>query len=313
MELELPLVFFTVFTQMAVGGFIFLWWLGNRVPVLSLTGTGGSGAGHRPERPLLVLAGVQGLALVLSLFHLGQPLAAYRALAHLDTSWLSREVVLTSMFFASLAACALLEGYRRLTAAPWLTALLGVLAVVASGLVYMLPARPAWNNLWPVFSFGMTAWVGGMALGAFLLQGMPVTAGYQPAGGTVPVAAASEGGPGTLLTAPAGGEAGPLPNAIRQLLLAGLAVSLGATILYLSTLTGGGPEARATLGNIISAPLFWLRVVLGWLLPGLLLLRPRTDNRSKAVLLLVLVVLGELLGRAVFYGTVVPMGINQGF
>ncbi|OAT84849.1 hypothetical protein A6M21_07350 [Desulfotomaculum copahuensis] len=292
---------------MAVGAFIFYWWSQGGLTAYTAGAAGGSGqAAGGPSAfngGLIILVIVQALALGVSLLHLGHPLNAYRALIHLKTSWLSREVLLTGFFFAALAACNFWAGFRRRVFAMPLTALLGVIAIMTSGMIYKLPARPAWNSLWPMVSFYLTAWLAGVPLGV-LVTAREISPGNgfrQPV--ALPLAAAREG-EGNLPAA-VSGSAG-------RLLLGGIAASVVLNILYLSTLAAGRPEAAATLGNILVSPLFWLRAVLGWLLPGvLLLIRERRDLRG-ILLLLALVVLGEILGRAVFYGTVVPMGINQG-
>ncbi|HWI53775.1 MAG TPA: DmsC/YnfH family molybdoenzyme membrane anchor subunit, partial [Symbiobacteriaceae bacterium] len=83
---ELPLVLFTVLSQAAVGAIIFSAVLEPRIA-----------PEHVQTRRALRVAGAVAfpvllVALVLSVFHLGQPLAAYRALRNFGDSWLSREI-----------------------------------------------------------------------------------------------------------------------------------------------------------------------------------------------------------------------------
>src|SRR4051794_11021002 len=89
---EMPLVVFTVLSQLAVGGIITLWvlsWKNGRMK--EKTGSNIAAA----------LTIITALSLGVSVFHLGHPFAAYRALTHLRTSWLSREVLIFSLFFFS--------------------------------------------------------------------------------------------------------------------------------------------------------------------------------------------------------------------
>ena len=72
-SLELPLVLFTVLSQAAVG----------MVLMNAVRGFAGYDEGRARNEWALVL-GLMGVRLAASLFHLGHPLEAYRALAHLE-------------------------------------------------------------------------------------------------------------------------------------------------------------------------------------------------------------------------------------
>ena len=124
-----PLVWLTLLTQVAVG--------------VSAT------ANDRGAR--LVAALVAALALSTSLFHLGRPIHAWKAMRNLRRSWLSREVAL----FAAYAACA-----ATAVAVPAITAvaaIVGAVGVYASGRLYVVPGRPAWNTPLTPIQFGLTA------------------------------------------------------------------------------------------------------------------------------------------------------------
>jgi DMSO reductase anchor subunit len=111
----------------------------------------------RRTDPLLltVIFALTVITLNISVLHLGRPAYAWRALKMWKRSWLSREVLLFGLFFASLAA---------LTASAWLrafhlvevssnvflivqivTSLCGIAGIFASARIYLVPARPAWN------------------------------------------------------------------------------------------------------------------------------------------------------------------------
>lgn len=106
---------------------------------------------------LTLLLGLTALTLSISVFHLGRPAYAWRALKMWRRSWLSREVLLFALFFGSLAT---------LTAAAWLMTThllslastlfialqilaptLGIAGTLASAYIYLVPARPAWNMI----------------------------------------------------------------------------------------------------------------------------------------------------------------------
>ncbi|MBZ5578185.1 MAG: dimethyl sulfoxide reductase anchor subunit [Acidobacteriia bacterium] len=151
---HLPLVFMLVFTQLAVGAFLCL-------PIFQVTGMAAIAA------PLAVAL----LSLSSSMFHLGRPIHAYRALKMWKRSWLSREVLAFTLFAGAAQACALLQflGWpvRPLEIG---TALIGLTGITASAFIYLVPARPAWNSKHTVIDFHLTAWLLGplflAALGA---------------------------------------------------------------------------------------------------------------------------------------------------
>ncbi len=116
--------------------------------------------GVLPPEPGLGLAGF-GTALTLitagllaSMFHLGHPERAWRALSQWRTSWLSREGVLAIMayppallFAGGWVLAGRTDGIFAL--AGWLTALLAVLTVCCTAMIYVsLKPIPQWRNRW---------------------------------------------------------------------------------------------------------------------------------------------------------------------
>jgi formate dehydrogenase iron-sulfur subunit len=143
------LIVMTVLTQLSVGAFVAIW-------LLQLLG-GSAGLGIAA----LVSLGVGSLALAAATLHLGRPAYAYRALRMWRRSWLSREVLLFSGFstVAAIYAGVLwfnLPGGALVGAA---TAVLGLAGVVASGCIYRVPSRPSWNTRYTLIEFLLTAGV----------------------------------------------------------------------------------------------------------------------------------------------------------
>jgi len=127
----------------------------------------------KAAQPLLLtmLLFITLIALNISIFHLGRPAYAFRALKMWRRSWLSREVLCFGLFFASLTfftiaswLIALPPSFTTAIHAPWLqqirslphtteainvlgwiAALFGVAGTIASAFIYLVPARPAWN------------------------------------------------------------------------------------------------------------------------------------------------------------------------
>ena len=111
-----------------------------------------------------------GLALSASTLHLGRPVYAYRALKMWKRSWLSREVLLFGCFsiVAFLYAALLWFQLPGSLAIGALTSLLGAAGVTASACIYLVPARPAWNSRHTVAGFFLTGIVLGPLLAASL-------------------------------------------------------------------------------------------------------------------------------------------------
>ena len=116
-------------------------------------------------------------ALNVSVFHLGRPAYAWRALKMWRRSWLSREVLLFGLFFAAIGACAAASWALTLHLAatallvPGLAiagAVFGTLGTVASAYIYLVPARPAWNMMHTPADFLLSAGLIGSVMPAVL-------------------------------------------------------------------------------------------------------------------------------------------------
>lgn len=155
---ELPLVFFTTLSQMAVGAFILMYVLEKKSHI--------SEAAADCVSKLVVVLMV--LALGASSTHLGDPLGGVRALLGITHSWLSREIFFMGGFLglAFLYALPFLKKLRGITGA--LGTIFGVLGIVATAMVYTLPARPAWDGPYPLFCFVLTALAAGPMLVSYI-------------------------------------------------------------------------------------------------------------------------------------------------
>ena len=152
------LVMMTVLTQLSVGAFVTIWALQlvgatTRLGVAALTA-------------LLVAA----LALNGATLHLGRPAYAYRALKMWRRSWLSREVLLFTAFagVAGVYAALLWMDLPGSLIVGGLTSVVGIAGVTASGCIYRVPSRPAWNTRLTLVQFNLTAAALGPLLAAAL-------------------------------------------------------------------------------------------------------------------------------------------------
>ncbi len=151
---HLSLVFMTTLIQAVVGSFIVS--LANRA------------AGTLVLTLLLVTTA---FTLNISVFHLGRPAYAWRALKMWRRSWLSREVLLFGLFFGALASVTAVSWLRvfkvlsipsaSLDVAASLAAILGIGGVLASAFIYLVPARPSWNMVHTPLDFLLSAAVVG--------------------------------------------------------------------------------------------------------------------------------------------------------
>ena len=168
-----PLIFMLVLTQLSVGAFAVLW-------LLDLLHTGTS-----LTLAALASLGLAGASLGASTLHLGRPVYAWRALAGLRHSWLSREVLTLSLFAGAASAFAgmLFFNLPFRGAAGLFTALAGVAGITSSARIYMVRARPAWFSGATLSEFFAT----GLFLGPLFVQmldpGGPVWVRYAAVAG----------------------------------------------------------------------------------------------------------------------------------
>jgi DMSO reductase iron-sulfur subunit len=142
-----PLIFMLVLTQLSVGTFGITWLL----ETLGKTAT--------PFAVGIAAFATGVLALCASTFHLGRPAFAWRALKMWRRSWLSREVLVFSLFAGAASLYAPLLGLRvaGTFGAGALTTLLGLAGITCSARIYQVEARPAWNMPHTIADFHLTA------------------------------------------------------------------------------------------------------------------------------------------------------------
>jgi anaerobic dimethyl sulfoxide reductase subunit C (anchor subunit) len=139
---EWSLIANSLLVQFSVGLFLFFALIttfpGNDLDVVTI---------KRLSTPALIFAGPIVLAgMIISLFHLGNPQRAPRAAKNIMSSWLSREVIVTSTFLACWLGTALLEtiGGSSSTLLLWLTVLFGILSVLSMANIYYSTGRAGW-------------------------------------------------------------------------------------------------------------------------------------------------------------------------
>lgn len=169
---ELPLILFTVLAQMSVGAFVAL----GVVQVVGRVRFGKAAVDELADPALYAIGPVLVLGLLASMLHLGNPFNALNTFRHLDSSWLSREIVF-GIAFAGLGFLFAALQFLRWGSTALRQALAALTAVVGLGLVWVmamvyasLPTVPAWNT-WatPAQFFLTTFLLGALAVGAALM------------------------------------------------------------------------------------------------------------------------------------------------
>lgn len=270
---NLSLVLFTVLSQAAVGLVLLSTIL---LYQLKPQEAGGLTKALRNAGRLAFPLAVVGV--IASVFHLGDPMGGYRALNNLGSSWLSREILFMSLFTAGTAVGFYLWQYRptelgAIKATGVVTALLGLVTILATGMVYQLPTRPEWNH-WANLLAGL---ITALLLGSLLLALLALTAAE-----STPAALATMGW--TALAA-----------------VALLLVSLAFYAPYLAAVPG--PSASLLFAN----PWFWARLLVGVGLPLVAATRLLKGERPASALVAVALVAalgGELVAHSLFYSTV---------
>ena len=253
------LVMMTVLTQLSVGAFVTTW----------LMQVVGASAGLAAPALMALCAAVAGLGG--ATFHLGRPVYAYRALKAWRHSWLSREVLLFTLFTVAgaLYTGALWSGFARAAVLGCLTSLLGIAAVTASAFIYRVPSRPAWNTPLTLVQFNLTA-----------------------------------GALGPLLTIAVGGDS------LRWVPAAAAAMAASQLVLiavrFVRLVAGGDAELKAT-ARLLSTTLKGRFIARGLLLAVGGIVLPLAAH--SAVLLwaaLAIALAAEILGRYLFFVSAVP-------
>ncbi|MBK8021223.1 MAG: dimethyl sulfoxide reductase anchor subunit [Chloroflexi bacterium] len=302
---EWALIIFTVVIQMAVGSFVVL----GVVHFFAARRHGLEEADKLSNRALVAIGPVVVFGLIVTLFHLGNPINAPRAIANIGTSWLSREILLSLLFSFGGALFAFLQ-WRKLTTpqvrnvVAVVVAVLGLALVYSMAMVYRLGVVPAWDTLATQVTFFITTFLlGTMAMGAAFVANFwyirrknmdPEHVQY------------------TLLA-----------GSLRWIALSAIAL-LGLQFiivpLYLAALAmGANPAAIASIEMMGQQGLILaLRLVLLFVGAGLLAVFVYSLAASEKRIRLVsnmaylgfaLVLIAEVLGRFLFYASMVQVGL----
>ncbi|HDT5518740.1 TPA: DmsC/YnfH family molybdoenzyme membrane anchor subunit [Klebsiella aerogenes] len=275
---EWPLVLFTVLGQCVAGAVIVsgLGWV-------SLSGQRESR--ERLVRSMFFIWLLMGIGFLASVIHLGSPLRAFNSLNRVGASALSNEIASGALFFA-------VGGFWWLLAVPgkmpatlgkiwlFLTMLLGLLFVMAMTRVYQIDTVPTWYNGYTTSAFFLTVLLSGPLFAALLLKLAKVDFN------------------GWFFAA---------------ISVAALIISVAVVVLQsadLGTIHSSVQQANALLpdyGRLQVLRLLLLALGLGcWLCP---LIRRQPPRATGLFIGLVLVLVAECIGRGLFYGLHMTVGM----
>lgn len=274
---EWPLMLFTVLGQSVAGALI--------VTGMSWCATKEAAARQRLVHTLFFLWLVMGLGFLASTLHLGSPLRALNSLNRVGASGLSNEIAAGALFFAVGGLWWLLVVLGKMPQALskiWLlvSMALGVLFVHAMTRVYLIATVPTWNSGYTTLAFWLTVLLAGPLFGALLLRMAGIAFN------------------GALLA---------------RISVLALLVTVAVIILQGMSLTNihSSVQQAAALVPDYASLQVWrialLTVGLGcWICP---LIRGREPQTAGLAAGLALVVAGEIIGRGLFYGLHMTVGM----
>jgi len=295
---EWALLAFTILGQTAAGLMIVL----MIVRTFIAAKTGSEPADRLTKLPLFLVVPIMALAMLASLFHLGSPLHIVRAVPNIDSSWLSREVVLAVTFVVFAAIYTFLQwrkvgGESLRVVIGWITAVIAAVYIYAMGMVYMIATQPAWNTLATPLTF---------IAGSLLI-------------GVLGMAAGLIAGHARLKKE----EANVVNTALQGLAISAI-VLLGIEFIvlpiYLAYLASQGGAALQSLNMMVGSygVVFFFRLLLLFVGAGVvaayLYRNASVAEKEKTLATLAysafaLALVGEVLGRFIFYATHYRIGI----
>ena len=274
---EWPLVLFTVLGQCVAGALIVsgYGWLTTKDDAVK----------QRIVRSMFFLWLVMGIAFLASVIHLGSPLRAFNSLNRIGASALSNEIASGSLFFAVGGLWWLVAFLGKMPATLgkiWLllSMLLGLVFVYAMTNVYQIDTVPTWYNGYTTLAFFMTMLLSGPLFAALLLRAAGVSCSPARFAGISVLA---------------------LLATVAVVVLQGL--SLGE-------IHSSVQNAGALVPDYASLQVWRILLLVAglgcWICP---LVRRKEPSVGGLALGLVSVLAGEIIGRGLFYGLHMTVGM----
>ena len=274
---EWPLVLFTVLGQCVAGALIVsgYGWLTTKDDAVK----------QRIVRSMFFLWLVMGIAFLASVMHLGSPLRAFNSLNRIGASALSNEIASGSLFFAVGGLWWLVAFLGKMPATLdkiWLllSMLLGLVFVYAMTNVYQIDTVPTWYNGYTTLVFFMTMLLSGPLFAALLLRAAGVSCS---------------------------------PARFAGISVLALLVTVAVVVLQglsLGEIHSSVQNAGALVPNYASLQVWRILLLVAglgcWICP---LVRRKEPSVGGLALGLVSVLAGEIIGRGLFYGLHMTVGM----
>ena len=274
---EWPLVLFTVLGQCVAGALIVsgYGWLTAKDELVK----------QRIDRSMFFLWLVMGIAFLASVMHLGSPLRAFNSLNRIGASALSNEIASGSLFFAVGGLWWLVAFLGKMPATLgkiWLllSMLLGLVFVYAMTNVYQIDTVPTWYNGYTTLAFFMTMLLSGPLFAALLLRAAGVSCS---------------------------------PAKFAGISVLALLVTVAVVVLQglsLGEIHSSVQNAGALVPDYASLQVWRILLLVAglgcWICP---LVRRKEPSVGGLALGLVSLLAGEIIGRGLFYGLHMTVGM----
>ncbi|NLG71957.1 MAG: dimethyl sulfoxide reductase anchor subunit [Chloroflexi bacterium] len=302
---EWALPVYTILMQLSVGVLFLLWLMRTRnrreVEIQILD--------RIINTPLSIIGFTVFVSIIGSHFHLSRPLHSFLAVLNFRHSWLSREIAFTVLFIITLYILLYLQGSRpaneRLRSLlGWVSISFGMATIYCMSNIYLLPAQAAWDTAATVIAFfATTFFLGAVATTAMLLMDLKYCEVWKPE------------------------QVAERQPVVRRALFRLVTIAIiTLVVIYINSyiqiahLRGGDLSAQMSMQLLtqLYQPLFILRLLsplVGITLLGVSSLQLRSPGKQLGELLApayiscILVAVGEILGRFLFYATHVRTGI----
>ena len=154
---EWALPVYTILMQLAVGALFVLW----SIRALARFKMNSNEIDRIMQNPIFIISFTILIAIIGAHFHLSRPFHSFLAALNFRSSWLSREIVFTFFFFLTTFSLWLLirqenGNQKLLTNMGWVSILFGGIVVYCMARIYLLPTQVAWNSSLVIISFFTT-------------------------------------------------------------------------------------------------------------------------------------------------------------
>lgn len=302
---EWALPVYTILMQLAVGAFAILWLIrylaGSKFSVQEID--------RIISNPILVIAFTAVVAMGGAHFHLSKPFHSYLAVLNFKSSWLSREIVFSLLFFMSTMSVLYLTYFQThcrslITGLGWLAIMFGSVLIYCMARIYLIPTQVAWNSPTVILSFYTTTLLLGiMAIACLMVLDLKFSEIKKENDVELrtQVLRNSMGGL-TILT------------------VALVALNIAITFIQIRLLAQGDLTARTSLSLLVELylPLFVMRMVIlvyasiSLAVSVVRMYRLQTTPQglmSPVYLSCLLILVGEIIGRFLFYATHIRVGL----